>query len=588
MIGGYLNEISNMISRISGNSEEQFLEIGGKLQVFLSRSRQLTESSSKIASSISGEILQNGINELNWLLKQFSQSLSASSEAIKNDKNELLKILSSVLSILDGLDGFRKIVKHLRMLGISTKIESARLGDEDKGFNTLADHVEKLSNIINEKVGIISTKSSFLQTGINSTTKKLEHLEKDQDRHAKQILSSTGTTLDQFEGKYNECSVRAEKISKSSVNVSRNISDIVTSIQFHDITRQQMEHVNEAITEAAEKTGINNSSSDFENNQESIEFIHDICELQSIQFSNSINEFVDAVTSIVENLKGVAGYVSDIFNDTMCLLSHGDSAGSGSLSSVKDDLLSVLAGLNKNDEISVELSKSIKEVIYIVEDLAKFVSEIEEIGTEIEIIALNARIKAAHTGLNGLALGVLAEEIQKLSIDAKLQTVSVTQILNEIGEISKNLKMGVESTSKAAETTEGSVTNSKIIELINSIMNMETETKGSIEKIRSDVNNLQEDINATAGEIKIHHQSKEIAGEIIASLKNISGGLAGLYKISSDRSQNVANLMAKYTMDSERRIHDSFAKTGSVIQEEIQNGEKDFTEDDLGDNVDLF
>lgn len=584
----YLNEICGLISQITGNSEQQFLEIGSKLQSFLSRSKLLTESSASVASSISGEILQNGINELNWLIKQFSNKLDDSSRAIKKDKEELLTILTDVMSIFEGLEGFRKIVKHLRMLGISTKIESARLGDEDKGFNTLADHVEKLSNIISDKVGLILTKATFLQTEINTTTKKLENLEKDQEKQSKQILGSTGSTLSRFEAKYNESSLMAENISKSVINVTKNISGIVTSIQFHDITRQQMEHVNEALVEASEKAVANLTNQDKESYQDNVEFIHDICELQSIQFNNSINEFVDAVIKIIDGLKGVGEHISGIFSDAVCLLSRGDSADSTSLGTVKTELMSVLAGLNKNEEIGAELANSVKEVIEIVEDLAKFVSEIEEIGTEIEIIALNARIKAAHTGLNGLALGVLAEEIQKLSIDAKVETVTVAKILYDIAEISKKLKLGVEITAVDEEEKEEDITHHKIIDLITSIMTMETETKTSIEKIGAEVNKLKEDINTATDEIKIHHQNKLLANKIIDSLKFISTALVGLYEINSNRSQNVAKLMSKYTMDSERRIHDSFTNSGMVDSGEEQAEEKVFSEDDLGDNVDLF
>lgn len=588
-IVAYLNDIGNQIKHITGNSEQQFLEIGSKLQIFLTRSRAITLASSDAASSITGAILKNGITEINWLLKQFSQSLSSSSEVIKKDKSELMNILSNVSLILDGLEGFRKIVKHLRMLGISTKIESARLGDDDKGFNTLADHVEKLSHMINEKAAIISFKSSSLLLEINKTTKELDRLEKDQKNQSNLILNSTDTTLAQLEGKYNESSIRVENISKNSVNVSKNIGTIVTAIQFHDITRQQMEHVFEALDEMAGKAenDVISRPDEFKTS-ETFALVHDVCELQTKQFNNSINEFVDAVENIINHLKGVEDNVSEIFSETLNLLSQDDSSKGNTLNSVKEELSVILSGLNKNEEISIELSKSIKDVIEIVEDLAKYVLEIEEIGTEIEIIALNARIKAAHTGLNGLALGVLAEEIQKLSIDAKAETISITKILQNIGDVSKVLKLSIESSALDSENQRTSSTNEKIISLINSIIELEKETKSTIGKIRSDVNSLKEDINTTTGEIKIHHQHKAIAEQIIDRLHFITSGLKNRLDISSNRSQNVSKLLAKYTMDSERKIHNQFS------EKEIQNesaeafGLTDGSEDDFGDNVDLF
>ena len=62
-------------------------------------------------------------------------------------------------------------------------------------------------------------------------------------------------------------------------------------------------------------------------------------------------------------------------------------------------------------------------------EIATFVGDIEKIGEEIKLIALNAQIKSAYTGDEGAALGVLAEAIQRLSIDAIDHTGAVSAYL---------------------------------------------------------------------------------------------------------------------------------------------------------------
>ena len=324
-----------------------------------------------------------------------------------------------------------------------------------------------------------------------------------------------------------------------------------------------MEHVNEALKEAAEKAGeINLAAPD--SSLDNIEFIHDICELQGRQLSSSINEFVDAVNNIVGNLKGVESFVSEIYSDTAGLITQGDSKDGNLLGKVKEELLSILQGLNKNEEISTELASSIKDVIDIVEDLAKFVSEIEEIGTEIEIIALNARIKAAHTGLNGLALGVLAEEIQKLSIDAKQQTVGITKVLNDIGKISQKLRQNNELSAEENKTEDASVTNKKIIDLINSTLGLESETKNEIDKIRADVNNLKEDISVTVDEIIIHHENKQVSDGIIETLNFIIRSLQEKFEFSSDRSQKRSRSYGKIYNGQRTENSRELCRTGKI------------------------
>jgi Methyl-accepting chemotaxis protein len=419
-------------------------------------------------------------------------------------------------------------------------------------------------------------------------------LERDQNSQSEVILNNTSLTLGQFEKKYYDCSERVENIANNSKNVSKNIGNIVTSIQFHDITRQQMEHVYEALEEVSGKINLSGfRGSVKEVPEDNLSTLHDVCELQSYQFSSSINEFVEAVDNIILHLKDVEHNVTDIFSDTLCLLAEDDSSGDNSrkdnsLSAVKTELSAILSSLHKNEEISEELSKSIKSVVEIVEDLAKYVLEIEEIGTEIEIIALNARIKAAHTGLNGLALGVLAEEIQKLSIDAKAQTISVTGILQDIGKISKTLKMSIDESAQKEDSNSVSDINEKIIGLINTIIDLEKDTKVTIDGIRTKVTNLKDDINKTADNIKIHHQNKQIADGINALLMAIISVLKKNINPAVNKKSNVDNLLAKYTMDSERQIHERFSKKEKLAIENNDDESEKKQDDFFGDNVDLF
>lgn len=64
-------------------------------------------------------------------------------------------------------------------------------------------------------------------------------------------------------------------------------------------------------------------------------------------------------------------------------------------------------------------------------EMGNFVVDIEDVGAEIKLIALNASIKAARTGEQGRALGVLAMAIQRLSSEAREQTQAVSDALRE-------------------------------------------------------------------------------------------------------------------------------------------------------------
>ena len=66
--------ITNQIQSIAGNSEHDILQIGNKLQNFLSDSKELFQMSSSVTSLITYEVLQKGVLDLNGLLSEFTRS----------------------------------------------------------------------------------------------------------------------------------------------------------------------------------------------------------------------------------------------------------------------------------------------------------------------------------------------------------------------------------------------------------------------------------------------------------------------------------------------------------------------------------
>ncbi|HIJ94803.1 MAG TPA: hypothetical protein HPP94_03485 [Desulfuromonadales bacterium] len=80
---------------------------------------------------------------------------------------EQVQVLLDMLS--EPLAGFQKMYKTLRMLGISTKIESARLGEMGSGFVNLALDFEKLSHQVNERCTQFGTTVSTISAGVTSS-----------------------------------------------------------------------------------------------------------------------------------------------------------------------------------------------------------------------------------------------------------------------------------------------------------------------------------------------------------------------------------------------------------------------------------
>ncbi|MGE5458688.1 MAG: methyl-accepting chemotaxis protein, partial [Methanococcaceae archaeon] len=292
-----LRNACRCIDNISGTAEKEFLNIGSVLQKYYFTSKEIITHSSAAVEAVSGEVIAESIDELNQMFVRTSTYLAKAEQEIEQGENILCAIEEILVRVAEEITGFKKIVKHLRMLGISTRIESARLGSDDNGFNTLAGNVEKLSTVINDKAGNIKDHANYLIKIIKEATSRIIRLENKQRQQAAKILDETRAGLRSLTGKYESSAAKTQAIAANSESISRSIGEVVTSIQFHDITRQQMEHVKEAFENLEEKIfDFNNGQhKDEAKEQVLINLMHDTCLLQSMQFLHSKEELVRAV-----------------------------------------------------------------------------------------------------------------------------------------------------------------------------------------------------------------------------------------------------------------------------------------------------
>ncbi len=568
-----LEKLINQLKDINKDTEKVFLEIGNNLQDYSNQSKVITEVASNTASNISENVLEFGFNNLTKIIAELNDYFNKSITNIKNDKNELTNILRYIENIASEIYNFKKIVKHLRVLGISTKIEIARLGTDDKGFSSLVQNVDRLSEVIEQKAGNITQQSNYLIGEISKTNYDLDNLYSEQERLSKNVLESASSSLDDFKTQYNENRIFIESTSEKTKNITKSISDVVVAIQFHDITRQQIEHIEDAFVNLNEKITTE------EENPAILETIYDICEIQSEQLNHSADKFGEAVQDIIEKLNMIAYDFNEIDKQSEKLFIAGRNNGKTQLESVCSKLMGISDALNKNTQIEEHLNTSINTAVDIVEELARYVQEIENIGDEIEIIALNAIVKAAHVGNEGSALGILAESIQKLSIEAKEQTGSITKKLENVNAIAQSLRLSLNTFTSKDEL----ITENELRTIIEKILKNESDAKKQFLLLNQKIAEIKKGISIFTSKINIHNKFMTSVYDIISEINIILNSIHPQLKPRSQRSSH-DSLYRKYTMKSEREIHEKVINNRKKISKE----ESKDSNSEFGDNIELF
>jgi len=188
-------------------------------------------------------------------------------------------------------------------------------------------------------------------------------------------------------------------VSDISTAVSADISEAVASQQSHDITRQQVEHVVEALEKLSNDLA---AAEGFQAGHELLSTLvveaGDVCELQEAQLNFATSELYTAVCIIVENLRDIAGKQTSMAQETLLVAGVSDSGGSSFVDNLKQGMSSITSVLVNCDRSDRNIADTMQNVAATIQQITVFVEDIEHIGSEIDLIALNSQIKAAHTG----------------------------------------------------------------------------------------------------------------------------------------------------------------------------------------------
>jgi len=439
-----LQKFSNELHTITTSTEGEFLTVGGNFQDFWMRADEMAKISSSAAELVSGKKMTDTISGLEKLISHMGQYVENSDSELDINIDRLKKIRKILQDIFRPLEKFKRIVKTLKMMGIATRIESSRLGRNDAGFGTLADEIKKLATTIALKSGDIINQSGKLDELMEKSFNKVVELQSAKSGNLNRTLNLASESLLSLRNMNRDASAVAAEISEKNKKIYRNVEEVVTSIQFHDITRQQIEHVKSAIDDAC--SWLKNSERE---EAEVLMFkVRENCKLQKAQLKHSRDEIVGAVKGIIKNLSNIAVSITEMTKETKKMVGDVDRTGASFLIEIERHISSVTASLIKSAREYKELSDVTASAAKNAGQMTNYVNDIKETGTQIELIALNARIKATHTGEKGAAMGAIAEAIQQLSLESKEKTVTVLEVIENISSYAEEIFAGSDSNLK--------------------------------------------------------------------------------------------------------------------------------------------
>lgn len=247
--------LSGQLQSVIEHTEKAAMDLSNSFLNINRKAKEQVKDVQHIFGGISGDeeergdgVLYDIRNNLDSLTRGLDQLLTI----IKKNSESTMRILRQTQSMEKIVQTSNDITENSQVLSINATIEAARAGQQGQGFAVVAREFQKMTQRSEE-----STKEIQAVVGQISELSQTVHRENQESETIGLRLGEEAKThglksVDKINTMIAQTRVDLEKLSAQTEEFARDISTIVMSIQFQDITRQRLEHVIEPLNEFSE------------------------------------------------------------------------------------------------------------------------------------------------------------------------------------------------------------------------------------------------------------------------------------------------------------------------------------------------
>ena len=585
----FIHQKETLLS-VSKDTEQEFVSFGKESGALFTEAKAILAKVNEVLEVATGDSTREAVDLFELLITDTEQMIARDQEEVDSLVSEMTVLKGEIETLFQHRMMIDDAARHpLALLKIGFRVEGAsRMQAITKVLDAVGVEVANLGKKV-----VAGTYEQFatLQTAVNSMKGLILSLHgmsidarREQGETALKIRKLK-QHVQQLRSARLEQDQVGQEIAAIGKELHREFNRVVMALQYHDITRQQLEHVAEAFESRIPAAVRSDSSLD------SAALLHQTVKVQVHQTQAALGSLKMAGLEFQQGMNQIVERVNDLETKVM----HFQS-------------------LCKNDELFMTLRslESLQSMIDVRNKLKRSVGEtacqifgkvtdssaiLTELTLDLRILAINAQVQAANAEHHEV-VEMLAKEMCEVSGSIKSGAEALTRdmqtIMKKLADLAARAwELG------GQQSEEGQTLHAEVPKCINLLTGLQEKVTDGLAESEALQVDLQSRISRLLSKVNFPLVASDRLLTVLRFFREVEVETQPKGEHSEASRQALANMETNYTMASEREVHaiavaesglskaevDLFEESGSSTSEVKHEASKG---DDLGDNIELF
>ena len=440
---GKIAATADAIKLVRAMVEERFLAMGRSLESAIEIHARLTTTFQDLLADFESDDLKRAGTDI----ADAAERVIALASSYRGERGALDEMSSAVAAIDKCILRMQAAVKTVDVLGISAKIEAVHLHEAGTDFLSFADEIDRSLKLAKANMDKLSTEISEVRALLKKASDGEHEFDREHGEALRLIPDRLKRSVESLAEHNRQARDATSAVAGLSQRISGKIGEAVMALQIGDITRQRIEHVEQALDFIEQDPDTDTRMPDSlkddwlaltQSERDRITAL--VCRLQSAQLSGTAEDFDEEVRRIIASLKELERSAGDVVR--LGEAAYGGSGGRDDtfLFDLESDIQHARALLSGFRAAREDADVVVAAVKGAANRLVDQIGIIQSLEADVRIVGLNTSFKCGRLGPAGRPLSIIAQELRACSkitaTEAESVMIDLDRMMTSVGALS--------------------------------------------------------------------------------------------------------------------------------------------------------